>query len=237
MLDFTSVDTLESFQHENGCRILLVVRIALLWPTFATHILIRKLSFLSKLLSGTKDTTNSRVFTSLAMENIFEMSIVQQYRILEANLGTRVLAECLSDPENAPASKSKFFTPTSSSYYISLSSATQRRGPAAPAAHVATHTSWRCVWDVALDQGVKGTRTMQAIFKELFHPSSCFQCSQKFLLTVHACNMLAQITQEKWRTFPTITSFSFSLLQTLPALFFVMPYSNSFFDLQTYVYN
>ena len=64
-----------------------------------------------------------------------------------------------------------------SDFMFLLSSATQCCGSAAPAARVATHTSWRRLWDLALDQGVKGTRVMQAIFKELCHPSSCFQCS------------------------------------------------------------
>ena len=110
LLDYTSLNALESFQHEIGCRILrfpkfnskLAVRIGLHWPTVATRILIRKLSFLNKLLSGTKDTISHRVFTSLAMEDLFETSIVQQCRMLEADLGTCVLAKYLSDPENAP---------------------------------------------------------------------------------------------------------------------------------------
>ena len=186
MLDSTSLITLESFQHEIGCRILrvpkfyskLAVRIGLHWPTVATRVLIRKFSFLSKLLSGTKDTISRRVFSSLAMENIYETSIVQQCRMLEANLGTCVLAKCLSDPEGAPdiirRDKKHILK---SDFKILLSSATQRCGSAAAAARVATHTSWRRLWDVALDQGVKGTRIMQAIFKELCRPSSCFQCS------------------------------------------------------------
>ena len=59
LLDSTSLDALESFQHDIGCCILrvpkfyskLAVRIALHWPKAATRILIRKLGFLSKLLS------------------------------------------------------------------------------------------------------------------------------------------------------------------------------------------
>ena len=110
LLDSTSLNALESFQHEIGCRILRVprcysksaVRIGLHWPSVATRVLIRKLSFLSKLLSGTMDTISRRIFTSLAMENVFETSIVQQCKMLEANLSTCILAKCLSDPENAP---------------------------------------------------------------------------------------------------------------------------------------
>ena len=94
------------------------------------------------------------------------------------NLGTCVLAKCLSDPEGAPdiirRDKNHILN---SDFKILLSSATQRCGSAAAAACVATHTSWHRLWDVALDQGVKGTRIMQTIFKELCRPSSCFQCS------------------------------------------------------------
>jgi hypothetical protein len=151
LLDSTSLNTLESFQHEIGCRILrvpkfyskLAVRIGLHWPTVATRILIRKFSFLSKLLSGTKDTISRRVFSSLAMENLYETSIVQQCRMLEANLGTCVLAKCLSDPESAPdivRSDKKHLL--NSDIKILLLSATQSCGSAAAASRVATHTSW-----------------------------------------------------------------------------------------------
>ena len=72
LLDSTSGE----FPTRDGCRILRLpkfyaksaVRISLHWPTVATRILIRKLSSLSKLLSGSNDTISRRVFTSLAME-------------------------------------------------------------------------------------------------------------------------------------------------------------------------
>ena len=110
LLDSTSLSALESFQHEIGCRILRApkfyskasVRIALHWPTVATRILIRKLNFLSKLLPGNKDTISQRVFSSLAIDDIYDISIIQQCRMLESELDTCVLAKCLSDPENAP---------------------------------------------------------------------------------------------------------------------------------------
>ena len=41
------------------------------------------------------------MFTSLAIEDVFETSIFQQCRMLESNLGTNILAQCLTDPENA----------------------------------------------------------------------------------------------------------------------------------------
>ena len=43
----------------------------------------RKLSFLSKLLSNSKDSMNSRVFTTLAIEDVYSVSLVSQCRMLE----------------------------------------------------------------------------------------------------------------------------------------------------------
>ena len=143
-----------------------------------TCVLIRKLNFLNKLLSGTEDTISRRVFTSLAMENVFDISLVQQCQMLEANLGTCVLASCLSDPDNAPdIVRSNKRHILNSDFKMLLSSANHHCGSAAAAAQIANHTSWRRLWDIALDHGVKGTRTMQAIFRELCHPLACLQCS------------------------------------------------------------
>ena len=66
----------------------------------ATHILLRKLTFLSKLLSNYKDTMSSRIFISLAIEDIYYISVVQQCKMLEATLATDIVD--LSNPNNAP---------------------------------------------------------------------------------------------------------------------------------------
>ena len=165
-MDFTSLSALESFQHEIGCRILRVpkfyskasVKIALHWPNVATRTLIRKLNFLSKLLSGSKDIISRRVFSSLAIDDIYETSIVQQCRMLESRLDTCVLAKCLSDPVNAPdiikRSKEDILH---SDFKLLLSSTSSRPTSAAQAALIASQTSWHRLWDVALDKCVKGT--------------------------------------------------------------------------------
>ena len=41
------------------------------------------------------------MFIAVAMEDVYNCSIVQQCRMLEATLGTSVLAKCLNDPKNA----------------------------------------------------------------------------------------------------------------------------------------
>ena len=164
LLDSTSLSALESFQHEIGCRILRVpkfyskasVKVALHWLNVTTCTLIRKLNFLSKLLSGSKDIISRRVFSSLSIDYIYETSIVQQCRMLESRLDTSVLAKCLSDTMNAPDIIKRSREDIHSDFKMLLSS-TSRLTSAAQAALIASQTSWRRLWDVDLDRGVKGT--------------------------------------------------------------------------------
>ena len=98
MLDATCIQALDRFQCEIGRRILKLskhhpsdaVRIALNWPTISTRILLRKLTFLSRLLTNSDDTMSSRIFTSLAIVDVYSITIVQQCRLLEAPLGTSI---------------------------------------------------------------------------------------------------------------------------------------------------
>ena len=45
-------------------------------------------------------------------------------------------------------------------------------------ATIGNHVLWRHLWDMALDKGVKGTRSVQNLFRELCHSASCFMCTQ-----------------------------------------------------------
>ena len=64
--------------------------------------LLGKLTFLSKLLSNYKDTMSSRIFISLAIGDIYNISVVQQCKTLEATLATDIVDRCLSNSNNAP---------------------------------------------------------------------------------------------------------------------------------------
>ena len=83
MLDATCIQALEKFQSEIGRRILKLskhhpsdaVQIALNWPTISTRILLRKLTFLSRLFTNSDDTMSSRIFTSLAIVDVYSISI------------------------------------------------------------------------------------------------------------------------------------------------------------------
>ena len=66
------------------------MRLRLQWPSVATRILIHKLTFLTKLLANTDDIISSRIFTSLAIVDVYNMGIVQ-CQMLESELNTDAL--------------------------------------------------------------------------------------------------------------------------------------------------
>ena len=146
--------------------------------------------------------------------------------MLESELDTCVLAKCLSDPENAPniVKKSKEYI-LHSDFRNLLASTSNSLTSAAPAAHIATHTSWRLLWDIALDKGVKGTRVMQNIFKELCRPRSCFRCTicdTNVPKISRVYNMHVMPTRMKWRTPHTINYCLYSLQLTRWTLFYLL---------------
>ena len=91
------LEKLESFQGEIGKRILslpkyynnLSVKIALKWPSFRVLVLIRKLSYLAKLLSQEPTSTHVRLFHSLASANALDIALVRQCKELEISYGTQ----------------------------------------------------------------------------------------------------------------------------------------------------
>ena len=171
LLDASCIQALERFQCEIGRRILKLfkfhaneaVRIGLHWPTMSTRILLRKLTFMSKLLSSKSDSMSSRIFISLAIDD------VQQCKMLDAALAKNVVNQCLSSPDNAPPivrdSKELLLN---KDYQILLSSAMSHH-PVHSTAVIAQTTSWRKLWD--LEYGVKGTRCVQSVFRSLSWPT------------------------------------------------------------------
>ena len=75
------------------------VKIGLHWPSVSIRVLIRKLKYLSKLLSSDKDILSTRMFN--AMQDVYNCSIVQQCRMLEAEMHGHKCSLCLNDPVNA----------------------------------------------------------------------------------------------------------------------------------------
>jgi hypothetical protein len=170
--------TVEKFQAEIGRRILrlpkfysyLAVIIALHWPRMRVCILLRKLTFLVKLLQSTSDNLSSRVFRTLASEDVSKISLVEQCQLLESESGTSFAAQCLNDPGNAQLvlqeAKEALI---SRDWEIVLEMAKCHQSTK----HIADPriaSSWCKLWDIALDHGVRGTRLTQHLLSVMCRP-------------------------------------------------------------------
>ncbi len=150
LLDSSSSSKLEKFQSEIGRRILhlpknhsgKVVRLGLHWPSMSTRILIRKLTFLAKLLTTPNDSISKRIFSSLAIVDIYSSSIVQQCRMLESTLGTHILAQCLQHPQEAASIVRSGKTSILKQDFNLLLSSSFTHPTASLVASVAQTTSW-----------------------------------------------------------------------------------------------
>ena len=169
---------LDRFQAEIGKRILRLPRyhtnisvlLGLKWPSFRLLVLVRKLSYLAKLLSDNSNCTSSRVFRSLASENLFDISLVQQCKELELLFGTDVLEQCLLSPDEAVsiiqhAMSQLIEADWSRSLHLGLShpSLTYICNPALVG-------DWCNLWNAALDFGTRSTKVAQGIFRVLSRP-------------------------------------------------------------------
>ena len=99
--------------------------------------------------------------------------------MLESVLGTDVLACCLTNPDIAgDIVKSNKRHILNQDFNLLISTSISGQTSCSLVARVTKHTSWRRLWDIALDKGVKGSRTLQRLFKELSRPKSVFICTQ-----------------------------------------------------------
>ena len=171
LLDSSTILLLEQFQYEIGRRILKLqnntsgklVRLCLNLPSMACRILIRKLTFLGKLMTPENYTISSAIFTAQAIVEPFNISLIQQCKMLKAMLGVQVLGECLQCPDSASMTvrnrKQSLLDTDMSSLVISA----EQDNSAQFVAAVAQQISWRKLWDMALDKGTHGTSQIQRI--------------------------------------------------------------------------
>ena len=187
ILDHPCLTVLENFQAEIGKRILHppprhpnnAVQVGLQWPSVASRILIHKLTYLAKLMTS-DNQISAKLFSSLVIEDIYQISIVQQCKLLEVSLGTSVLARCLSDPLNAPRIVKEHRSIILKQDFESLLVSASSHQSTKHICNVARITSWRKVWDYALDRGARGTKLIQILFKAMSTPvfgtRSCTLC-------------------------------------------------------------
>ena len=83
--------------------------------------------------------------------------------MLESNTGVDVLKQCLEEPESAISTVKMAKKEIIDKDLISLISSVQPTSSAYYVSIVAKQISWRKLWDLALNRGVRGTRLLQSI--------------------------------------------------------------------------
>ena len=173
----------------------------------STRVLVRKLAFLCKLLSDQSDVEviSRDIFSSLASVDVYSISIIQQCRMLESFFGTSVLARCLNEPSEARSILSNYKSHLITKDFKLLLEHSLSHKTAKIVASVAKTTSWCRLWDTALDCGVKGTRGLQTLLREMCRPifenSVCNLCNESLnindLWLDHICHNHPEIVNNK----------------------------------------
>ena len=140
------------------------------WPRLRIHILMRKLALLGKLLHSDGVKLSSRVFHTLAVEDVYMISLFEWCQFLESELGTTFTAKCLNDPENSSSivaeAKEELVKKDWHLILRSINSHSSLKHVSSPA----IASSWCKVWAHALDIGVCGTKLMQSLFRVMSRP-------------------------------------------------------------------
>ena len=90
--------------------------------------------------------------------------------MLESSLGTSVLVRCLNEPCEASAIVAEQKSILIDKDFELLTTHGLSHRNAKLVAEVAQTTSWKQLWDIALDRGVKGTLGLQRLLRELGRP-------------------------------------------------------------------
>ena len=183
------LEKLDSFQGEIGKRILnlpkyynnLSPRIALKWPSFKVIVLLRKLSYLAKLLSVEPNSTHVQLFHSLASVNALDVALVRQCKELEILYGTKVWEACMNSPEEAINIAKEAKDELLEKDWNSTIHQARSHCSLSQVSDELIVNEWCGVWDEALNFGTKGTKLSQNLFKALCKPlfgdRSCKLCS------------------------------------------------------------
>ena len=124
---------------------------------------------------------SSRSFTTLAIDDVYSITIVQQCHMLQALLAT--VCQCLEHPDDAIAivqSNKKLLH--DHDFELLLSSVVTSRSVEPIVANFAELVSWKKIWDGALDYGFKGTTRVQVILSRpsFVAPHQSYHCGYAF---------------------------------------------------------
>ena len=188
ILDDNSLDLLNWFQSELGKCILRLSRfhshhaplLALSWPSMTARIHLIKLRFLSRLLSSEHDTLASRTFHTLASQDIYSLSIVQQCIFLDSKLGTNATASILCNTHDPKVHLRRALkTILDQDNRLKLQHATQHQS-----VKLDLKINWLGIWETARDKGPYWTRITQSFLKVLTYPRFGECCCPKCSTTI-----------------------------------------------------
>ena len=185
ILSDSTLHLLESFQGEIGRRILrlskhhstLSTRLALKLPSVTVRVFIRKLSLLSKVSKKEGETIGCHIFSE---SNQDSLRLVQECRAMEGRLASHGITDALLSGMSDLCAIKKEVLKADWSTCISKAS---HHNSTILASQIASETSWLRLWDMALDQGPRGTNHLQALYRELtrpqFKPDICHLCGSQ----------------------------------------------------------
>ena len=174
ILDNSLLAKLESFQAELAKLILRlpkntannIARMALQCLSMRAHILIIKLNFLLKVITGDLSLC-ARSFRSLAVSDVESLLLVRQCRFLESTLDSDFTTSVLTSPNSVSLSLIK-------RNILQLDLSILLSDAASHPSQIHVHKiassqegSWPKLWDLALERGVFGTTCIQAVLKLL----------------------------------------------------------------------
>ena len=160
-----------------------IVRMSLLWPSIRARTLCIKLGFLLKIVKG-DDSLSSRLFRSIAADDVESLVLVKQCRLLEADYGSNYTSDVISIPDMVSFTQMKKEILDKD---ISLLLSESETHPSQLLVHCiasSTDCSWPWIWDHALEKGAFGTTCSLAILRlfslHVFSDNNCpfSGCSQ-----------------------------------------------------------
>ena len=172
VLNLTMLKKLESFQCELGRRILRlpkttannIIRMSLRWPSIRARTLCIKLGFLLKIVKG-EDSLSSRVFRSIAADDVESLVLVKQCRFLEADYGSNYTSDVILNPDFVSFAQMKEDILDKD---ISLLLSESESHPSQLRVHCIASSpdcSWPQIWDHALEKGAFGTTCLLAVLR------------------------------------------------------------------------
>ena len=188
ILNDESLRLLESFQAEIGRRILrlskrhsqLSVFLAFSWPLMKARILCQKLSFLCRILSSENDTIATRMFLTLASQDVYRLRIVQQcIALIDSKLGTDSISVILNNIDDLKP----LLKEVKNSILLKDKKLTRQTSAQHQSVRLTTGINWLRTWEAARDvRDPYWSRTAQSFFKLLtspiFEDCVCLKCSQ-----------------------------------------------------------